>query len=374
LSRTLLMAGLGLLGTALLATAVVCLASGCTTLGYYAQAAAGHLEVLHRARPVAQLVQAQDTAAPLRQRLLASQRMRDFAVAELQLPDNASYRNYADLQRSDVVWNVVATPELSLTLKTWCFPVAGCVGYRGYYNQQAALAQAKTLQDQGLETRVYGVPAYSTLGYGNWAGGDPLLNTFIHWPDAELAKLIFHELSHQVAYAAGDTSFNESFATAVERLGLRRWLKAQAPGALGDAQAAQALQRVQAHEQRQQEFRTFTQQWRTALLALYSSGATDAEKRSAKAELMANMRSAYSAMKAQRWAGYAGYDAWFAGANNAHFGVLSAYNEWVPAFERLFEQQGADFSRFYAEVKRLAALPKEQRRAALEAATPLHPP
>ena len=348
----------GITGALVLAAAVVCLGSGCSSLGYYAQAAAGHLELLQRARSVPDVMAAADTTPALRDRLALSQRLRDFAVAELKLPDNNSYRRYSDLERSAAVWNVVATPELNLTLKTWCFPVLGCVGYRGYYTQPAAEALAAELRQQGQETRVYGVPAYSTLGYSNWVGGDPLLNTFINWPDAELAKLMFHELSHQVAYADDDTTFNESFATAVERIGGRRWLALQPQGAV-------ALQALQQHEQRQQDFRALTQRYRSELQALYSSTITDDIKRHRKAQLMAGMQAEYHVVRTERWGGFNGYDPWFANANNAYFAVLAAYTELVPEFERLYQRQGSNFERFYAEVKRLAALPKDQRRAAL---------
>ena len=355
----------GLLGMLAVAGATLCLTSGCSTLGYYAQAVNGHLSLLQSARPVADVLAQAESSPTLRSRLEVSQRMRDFAVHELKLPDNNSYRRFADLKRPAAVWNVVATPELSLTLKTWCFPVMGCVGYRGYYTREAADALAAELKQQGLDVRVYGVPAYSTLGYSNWVGGDPLLNTFINWPDGELSKLIFHELSHQVAYAEDDTTFNESFATAVERIGSRRWMKQQPQGS--EAENA-ALSAVLHHEQRQRDFFDLTQRYRNELLALYGSTASDDHKRQQKAELMARLRADYAALKDMRWSGWAGYDAWFAGTNNAYFGVLAAYTELVPEFEHLFDSQGQSFERFYAEVRRIAALPKAQRRAELAAA------
>ena len=347
----------GLAGAALLAAAVVSLGSGCSTLGYYAQAVNGHLDLLQSARPVADWVADPATPPALRERLLLTQRMRDFAVTELKLPDNASYRRFADLNRSAAVWNTVAAPELGLSLKTWCFPVLGCVGYRGHYTREPADALAAELRGQGLETMVYGVPAYSTLGFSNWVGGDPLLNTFIHWSEGELARMIFHELSHQVAYADDDTTFNESFATAVERIGAQRWLQER---------GSEAARAENARQQRyQQDFRAFTLRWRAELSALYTSDATDATKRERKAALMARLRSEYELMKAGPWGGYAGYDGWFARANNASFAVLAAYNELVPDFERLFERSGGDWARFYTEVKGLAALPKAERRAKL---------
>lgn len=357
--RWLLMASLGLAATVAVAAATVCLATGCSTIGYYAHSARGHIDLLRAARPVPDWI-ADDLAPPqLKERLALAQRIRDFAAAELKLPDNASYRRYADLKRNAAVWNVVAAPELSLKLKTWCFPVVGCVGYRGYFDRELAEAYAGELrQDKSLEVAVYGVPAYSTLGAlpGEFFA-DPLLNTFIHFPEGELARLIFHELAHQVAYASGDTEFNESFATAVERIGGTRWLQERA--------SPQAREDYARFDARRQDFRALTMQYRDRLDALFKGPLSDDEKRAAKAALMAALRADYETMKVQRWGGFSGYDAWFARANNASFGVLAAYNELVPGFERLFERQGRDFGRFYAEVKRLAALPKDERRKAL---------
>jgi len=353
------MAALGLFGAAALAAATVCLTAGCSTLGYYAHSVGGHLDLLGSARPVPQWMAEAHASAALKERLALSQRIRDFAVAELKLPDNASYRRYADLNRRAAVWNVVAAPELSLTLKTWCFPVVGCVGYRGYYDLAKADAYADELRaEKGLEVSVYAVPAYSTLGAlpGEFFA-DPLLSTFIHYPEGELARLVFHELSHQVVYAKGDTEFNESFATAVERIGGMRWLNERA--------TPEARAQYEVFETRRRDFRALTTKYRERLEALYESEASDDEKRRQKAAAMAEMRAEYAAIKATRWGGFSGYDAWFERANNASLGVLAAYTELAPAFERLFEREGRDFDRFYAAVKRLAALPKDERRAAL---------
>lgn len=331
------------------------LLSGCS-LGYFAQSVGGHLDLLQRARPVADWVDDGATPEALRERLRLAQRMRDFAVRELALPDNPSYRRYAELPRPAAVWNVVAAPELSLTLQTWCFPVVGCVGYRGYFDRAQADALAAQLRAQGLEVSVYGVPAYSTLGWTSWLGGDPLLSTFIRWPEGELARLLFHELAHQVVYVADDTTFNESYATAVERLGVERWLRQAGPA----AQAEYA-----AHEARRQDFRALTLAARRELDAVYRSPGSDASRRERKAAVMAQMRADHQRLKHERWGGFTGYDGWFERANNASLGVLAAYDDLVPAFERLFEQQGRDFARFHAEVRRIAALPHAERRAAL---------
>jgi predicted aminopeptidase len=340
---------------------------GCSTVSYYWQSVSGHMQMMNAAKPVQDWLGDPHTPDALKKRLELSQRIRNYAVTELKLPDNASYRRYADLHRNAVVWNVMAAPVFSLTLKTFCFPVAGCVGYRGYFNEAAARVEAAKLKADGLETGVYGVPAYSTLGWMNWAGGDPLLNTFINYPEGELARIIFHELAHQVVYASGDTTFNESFATTVERLGSHRWLQTQA--------GEPARQTYAALEQRREEFRALALRTRRELEDIYKkkdaaapdSSVVLATKSIAKEEAMQRFRERYAVLK-DSWGGFAGYDLWVANANNASFGAQAAYDELVPGFEALFKRENGNWQRFYDEVKRLARLPREERHQAL--ATP----
>ena len=352
-----LASALSLVGLVLAALATLCATSGCSSIDYLGQSASGHIRLLAAARPVQDAIADPATPEALRKRLELTQRMRQFAVTELHEPDNGSYRSYADLKRSAAVWNVVAAPELSLQLQTWCFPIVGCVGYRGYYDLASADAAAAPLKADGLEVDVYEVPAYSTLGWMNWIGGDPLLNTFVQWPEGELSRLIFHELAHQVAYAPGDTTFNESFATAVEHIGSQRWLEANA--------SAEVRERQALTESRRQDFHVLVRAWRARLDAMYRSDLPDADKRARKAELYAGMRADYAAMKRDKWGGYTGYDHWFAKANNATMGTQGAYDDEVGAFERLFAAEGSDFTRFYAEVRRMAALSRPERDAAM---------
>ena len=255
-----------------------------------------------------------------------------------------------------------AAPPLSLTLQTWCFPVAGCVGYRGYFDEADARAFARSLPAD-LEVTVYPVPAYSTLGWMNWAGGDPLLNTFIGYPEGELARIVFHELAHQVAYARGDTEFNEAFATAVERLGGARWLATQA--------SQQARNDYAVFDQRRRAFRALTFSVRQQLQDIYRDAKLDdTEKLRRKATTMADFHRRYQELK-RGWDGFAGYDPFVAQANNASFAAQAAYDGLVPAFEALFEREGRDFARFYDAVRALAALPREERRARLNGLQPL---
>ena len=353
---------MALTGVVVAAAATLCLA-GCSNLGYYWQSAAGHMKMMSAAKPVDEWLADAQAPERLKTRLALSQRIRDFAVSELKLPDNPSYRRYADLRRSAVVWNVVAAPPYSLTLKQWCFPVTGCVGYRGYFDEAEARAAAARVLAEGLETSVYPVPAYSTLGWMNWAGGDPLLNTFINYPEGELARLIFHELAHQVVYAKNDTMFNESFATAVERLGSARWLATQAPDA--------ARQEYAQFDSRRNQFRALARDTRKRLEQIYRDN-EGVERIALKAVALDKFRQHYAQLR-DSWGGdptrFRAYDRWVEGANNASFGAQAAYDELVPGFEALFEREGRDWKRFYDAAKALAALPQSERHKLLKGDT-----
>ena len=350
---------MGVAGVALAATAALLL-SGCAELGYYWQSATGHIKVMGAARPVDDWLGDTDAPARLKERLALSQRIRNYAVSELKLPDNPSYRRYADLHRTAVVWNVVAAPPYSLKLKSWCFPVTGCVNYRGYFDEPSARAEAARLAKDGEETSVYPVPAYSTLGWMNWAGGDPLLNTFIYYPEGELARIIFHELAHQVVYASGDTMFNESFATSVERLGGARWL---------ETQASEAARRDYAeYNGRRNQFRALALATRNRLEQIYKTQ-SGAEREAQKQQALKEFHEQYLKLRAS-WPGdparFRGYDRWVEQANNASFGAQAAYDDLVPGFEALFRREGGDWKRFYDAVKQLAKLPKEERHELLK--------
>jgi predicted aminopeptidase len=343
------------LARAALALSLAVLA-GCADTRYYWQSVTGHLQVMQAAKPVDDWLADPNASDALKQRLTLARAIRQFAVTQLQLPDNASYHRFAVLPRRYVVWNVVAAPEFSLTLTTWCFPVAGCVGYRGYFSEEDAQEEAARLRTTGLEASVYGVPAYSTLGWMNWLGGDPLLSTFVNYPDGELARMLFHELSHQVLYVADDTVFNESFATAVERLGGETWLAQQA--------APQARAAYLVFNTRRQQFRALTRATRDRLQQIYIQNGLpapiDPALVASKSEAMRDFRNAYELLKTS-WGGYSGYDAWVAQANNAAFGAQAAYDDLVPGFEALFDREGRNWPRFFEAVKQLSRQGKTLR-------------
>lgn len=356
-------------GAAIASTALLGLLGGCSAWsdgpGYYWQSMAGHLAVMREARPIRELLAQPGIDPALRHKLEQVLEIRRFASADLALPANGSYTEYADLKRPFVVWNVFATPELSMKLQEWCFPVAGCVTYRGYYDQQDAERFAAKLRADGYDAFVRGVPAYSTLGWFD----DPVLNTFVRYPDGELARLVFHELAHQVLYVKGDSTFNESFATAVEQAGLERWLAVREAVSRDPALRSE----WQRFAERREQFLALLKRYRGALEAAYASSASDDDKRVSRREIFASLRRDYESLK-QQWGGYAGYDRWFAQPlTNAHLASVATYTEQVPAFRALLAQEGDDLPAFYAAARRLGELPKADRERALAALAPVAP-
>ena len=334
------------------------LLGGCANLGYYLQSVGGQLDIWRRERPIEEIIADTAAAAPLRQKLARVLEIREFASRELGLPDNRSFRRYADLGRPFVAWNVFAAPEFSVRPVQWCFLFAGCVSYRGYFARSDADGYAAELAGQGHDVYVGGVPAYSTLGWFS----DPVLNTFIHYPEAELARLVFHELSHQLVYVRDDTAFNESFAVAVEQEGVRRWL-ARADDAPG-REAYERNRRIRA------EFVHLVEKYRGRLDALYRTRLAPEAMRGRKREILGELEAEYRALR-MGWDGYAGYDRWFAARpNNAQLASVAIYTQAVPAFEALLRREGGDLARFYESVKALAALPKEERDERLRSLAP----
>lgn len=330
--------------------------SGCGTL-YLAQAAAGQWQVMAAREPIAAVLADPATPPPLRARLELVAAAREFASRSLALPDNASYRRYAALDRRYVVWNVVAAPEFSVAPKEWCFPVAGCVAYRGYFSERRARDYALTLESRGYDVVVGGVAAYSTLG----RFADPVLSTMLVYGDEQLAAVIFHELAHQVVYVPGDSAFNEAFAVTVEQEGLARWL-----GQRGEPDALAAWRQ---HRDVQAEAAALFATYRQTLRQLYAGGLDAPAMRVRKREVLARLGDALRALEARSGVpvAYAHVDA---GLNNAHLASVATYFDCVPGFERLLAGAGHDLPRFYAAVKTLAAAPPQQRRAAVCAVAP----
>jgi predicted aminopeptidase len=329
--------------------------AGCGTLHYLNQAANGEAAVLKQARPMQEVIADPATAPSLSEKLKLAQRIRAFAVNELKLPDNASYTRYAELGREYVLWNVVSTPALSLHPVENCFPIVGCISYRGYYQEGEARQYADARRGQGEDVFMYGIPAYSTLGWFN----DPLLSSTVRYGELALARLIFHELTHQLIYVQNDSSFNEALATAVEQEGIERWLEYEGKPAL--------IARYRESEARQKAFDALMNEGRQQLAKVYASAEAQDAKLSAKVAVLGDLRQRYLALK-QSWGGYAGFDGWFEPLpNNAHLASLSTYHAKVPALRELFRQQGSDFVAFYAAARALAAKPRPERDTAIEA-------
>lgn len=322
--------------------------SGC----YYLQAAAGHLDLMRRAQPIEALLADPATDAALAEQLERALRIRRFAVDALALPDNRSYTRYADLERDSVVWNVVAVPEFSLDPRIWCFPVAGCLSYRGYFSESRAQALAARLTAQGYDTQVGRVAAYSTLGRFS----DPVLNTMVDRGETYLAGLVFHELAHQKLYVSGDTDFNEAYATAIEEYGTRRWLKAQGND--------EALTDYALLLERRGVLDTLIEAQRERLAQIYASVLDESSMRDAKSAAFQQMRLDYVVHRAQ-WTHGPNFDGFFARPlNNAHLLAVSTYRALVPAFHRLLDDS-EDIETFHRRAEALGAMPKQQRHDAL---------
>lgn len=327
--------------------------SGCSSFSYYLGAVNGHAEILNQQRPISEIITDPATDAELRAALLDIQSARQFAVEALQLPDNDSYRYYAEIDREYAVWNVIATPELSIEPRQWCFVFAGCLNYRGYFSEQQANDYAARLAQAGYDTYVAGARAYSTLGWFD----DPLLNTMLLRNETRRIGIVFHELAHQKLYLADDPAFNESFAVFIEQEGVRRWLATRG--------RKQAYARYRLTLERRSQFHALLLATRQRLKQLYASDHPDAVKRARKQQHFAQLKRDYQNLK-QQWAGYDAYDNWIQQPlNNAHLALIATYREQVAGFEQLLDSLDGDLTAFYAAVERLAELSPEQRKAAL---------
>ena len=349
------------LWTGAFAVTVVTLISACETVGYYGQAAQGQLSLLLDRRQINRLLEQDDLDGNTRRKLELVLSARNFAAEALLLPTGNSYLSYVELQRPFVLWNVFAAHEFSTTPVSWCYPIAGCVSYRGFFSEERAQRYASALESEGLEVYSGGVDAYSTLGWF----ADPVTSSVLRRADHRLVALLFHELSHQLIYLPGDTTFNESFATFVEQEGLRRWLEAFPQEGV--------VTQVTSEETMQRQFVSLVSDYRDRFDVLYESAMPEEQMRERKRELQQALRDEYARLKSD-W-NYSGYDRWFEGPlNNAQISTVASYNDQVPGFAALLSDVEGDLAPFYARVRELTTLPKEEREALLTADVPVNAP
>lgn len=333
----------------LLLLALSVASSGC----YYMQAAAGHWELMRKREPIADVIGDSDTSTELKDRLRLVQAARQFSIEELALPDNESYRSYADIEREFVVWNVFAAPEFSLEAKRWCFPVAGCVSYRGYFSRDAAIRASERLARDGYDVAVGGVSAYSTLGNFD----DPVLSSMMNWDDVQLVGVLFHELAHQVLYIKGDSGFNESFATAVEEFGLDRWLTSTG--------RPEDIELYRQRRQLRQDLMTLVARARDDLRKTFTAAIVEDEMRRLKALRLERLAEDMRSMLTRAGRDPAG---WLNGElNNARIVSMTLYEGWLPSFRSLLARCEQDIQCFYERAKELSQLDKAERDARLKA-------
>jgi len=328
--------------------------TGCESIRYYNHLISGQINIINKNKPIHQLLDEPHVSEKLKTQLELVLDIREFAKNELYLPVKNQYLSFTDLERPFAVWNVYATPEFSFAPKTWCYPVVGCTAYRGYFSKEDARDYSDKLKRQGYDVFMGGVAAYSTLGWFD----DPVLSTFVYRSNVSLAALIFHELAHELLYVKDDTTFNESFATAVEQEGLRRWLETK--------NDLEAFADYKIDYQRRRQFVQLVMKYRKQLESLYAKDMSTPMKRDAKALIFDALRDEYRLLK-QKWEGYSGYDLWFSRTlNNAQMISVSTYYDLVPEFLRLLQYSEYNLELFYKECRNLAKKTKEERRARLQ--------
>lgn len=336
-----------------LLTLLLC-STGCSTVSYYSQAVGGHLKLMRAREPIDKLLSAETTDEELRAKLQTLIDARQYAVDTLKLPNNDSYNTYVETGRRYVTWNVVAAEEFSLNAKTWCFPVAGCVNYKGYFAEENANEYAQELIDQNLDVNVGGASAYSTLGWFD----DPVLDTMLSGGDIRYVGTLFHELAHQLLYIKDDSNFNEAFASFVEQEGIRTWLT--------DRNELDRIGRYNDHLGRSADFSALLKTTREALQSVYSQDATDEVKRTGKQAALDDMQANYQTLKVS-WDGYSGYDGWFSRkVNNARLVSVATYRKLIPAFAAMYIDANRDLSAFYEIAKAVAAMPTDERRVKMD--------
>lgn len=335
--------------------ASVILLTACAHLDYYSQSIAGQWEIISNSRPIDEILLDENVPDSVKEKLTLISEIRNFAIEELKLPDNKSYLSYVDIHREFVVWNIIATPELSLEPVQWCYPIAGCLNYRGFFDKDVAVSQANMLREDGYDVFIGGVSAYSTLGWFD----DPVLNTMLKKDLNYLIKVIFHELAHQKIYIRNDTEFNEAFAETVAITGTRKWLSKY--------RSKSELEEFDRKQKAEDKFVSIVLKAREELEKIYNSGLPDQLKLQIKTRILADMREDYEST----WTNHdyeTNYDEWFGDdINNAKISAVVTYRNLIAGFIRLLEYTGYNFDSFYRLVNSMEQCSITERRTILEA-------
>ncbi|MSQ99386.1 MAG: aminopeptidase [Xanthomonadales bacterium] len=332
---------------------------GCAGPGYYAQAISGHLRIMHARVEISTVLENDNTDPALAARLRQSQEVLSFARDQLGLPANGKFSQFVVTGKDAITWNVVTAPEFSLEPRLWCFPVAGCVPYRGYFEQTEAEEFAARMKSRSLDVAVSPATAYSTLGWFE----DPLLDTMLQYSDPQLAGIMFHELAHDRLYVKSDSAFSEAFASFVEQIGVRLWLTANNQGT--------QLEKWNRTNAAAQQFNHLLLKTRQELQELYTSAQADETKRENKSRLFEALQREYRHMVQTGWSGVDYFATWMSGEqNNASLAILDSYEGGVCEFNVLYDSAGRDLEQFYRLAEEKAALDPAQRKAWLEQPCP----
>jgi predicted aminopeptidase len=323
---------------------------GCSGPAYYMQAVSGHWKLMHARQDVGALLEDPSSSPELVQNLESARQIVEFAETMLDLPANGSYSSYVELDDNVIAWNVIATGEFSLAPKKWCFPVAGCLPYRGFFAQQKAQKSATKLRDKGMDVHVAAATAYSTLGKFR----DPLLSSMFTGSDTRLAAYLFHELAHQRLYIKGDGRFNESYASFVEQAGVLAWLK--------NRQQADELKWWQHLQDVDQDFTSLVGDTRRKLADLYGKDLSESAMRQQKSEILAGQVSSHKELIRKKWAAGHYFSAWIdEPVNNARLALFNTYQSGHCVFQALLDSADGNMPEFHRLAKQQAELKKEQR-------------
>ena len=324
--------------------------SACSGPGYYLQAVSGQWRLMHSRQDIQSLLDNPATSSELGADLVAAEQIKAFAESNLDLPSNGSYSSYVEVDGDALVWNVVATEEFSLEAKKWCFPVAGCVPYRGFFKQQKAKDSAAQLRKKGMDVFVSPAAAYSSLGWFN----DPLLSTMVSGSDIRLAAYLFHELAHQRLYIKGDGLFNEGYASFVEETGIKLWLESK--------QRQDELFQRQRLQNASKDFQKLIGEVRYDLADIYQTDKPETIKRQLKAEVFQSFSDSYEQLSTEKWSGKRYYASWFEGpVNNARLALYNTYEGSHCAFQELFDQARGDLLEFHRLAEQKSRLQIEDR-------------
>ncbi len=317
-------------------------AGGCSP-AYVLRAGWEEARILSARRPIRAVIHDTTVARETRDKLRLVLDARDFAERDLGLRAGASYESFAQLHRDTLVLNVLAAPEFALRWKTWWFPIVGHLPYKGYFDFDAARAEAASLAEEGYDVSLRPVSAFSTLGWFP----DPIMSTTLRLDSLALVETVIHEITHSTYFPTGQADFNESFANFVGHHGAIEFFCE----AVADESACRRAR------WRWEDTRVFGHFFHSILAPLeevYASSMADDAKRRAKRQVFEEAAERFETeYKPRLHAQYGSLDP--DGLDNAWIISRLLYYTRLDDFERVYESHGSLVPSVEALMRELAA-------------------